>query len=512
MIDQDLAYSRPRATAARLAAYAAEAHRFTEKTVLLTGDAETLATSNGTLCLLDALRLLLRTVKHLHVHVPPQCSALLASVEALACKLEFGTPIVFLEDIPQWQRCDAILSVGWRVRPELPWTAVNSNGWVARVSSGSALLPPECDQHNPVGALGAASFGVSEVFKRLVGLRPERGSMFDRMQFSFYDYSVDPSNLGPILLPELHLPPTLLAGGGAIGNGIALLVSQFNLIGKIWVLDRQAFGPENLGTCVMLGPNGVESLKAEYLSAELCDPGRLHAIPLTGEIAAVKHAFGRTVPFPVLVLAGFDNVSARHRLQELWPDWLIDGGISDFGVQVSAHYWGRSVGCLKCQFVEEVHTDHTTLAAELTGLRPERLASPEDVIRSEDVEAAPSERREQLQRNVGKKICSVVSEAAIKSISSAGARNRFSPSVPFVACASAALVFSKALRLLLEGRDDAPPRFVFDILTGPAGGVELFEKAKATCDCVRRASIIERWRQERLLAPADNLTLSDQLL
>lgn len=64
----------------------------------------------------------------------------------------------------------AILNVGTGVRPHLPWTAINSNGWVARVSSGPTALPADTDQSNPLAALMAASFGVTEVFKRVFGI------------------------------------------------------------------------------------------------------------------------------------------------------------------------------------------------------------------------------------------------------------------------------------------------------------------------------------------------------
>lgn len=503
MIDQDLAYSRPQATAARLSAQAADAHRFTDKTVLLTGEVETLATENGELCLLDALRLLPRTLKHVHVALPPQAGELRARAEALAHAIQFGAPIVFCDGMPQWNGYDAILNIGWRVRPELPWTTINSNGWVARISSRGTALPRDTDRRNPVGALGAVSLGVAEIFKRLIALRPERADMFDGLQFSFYSYEVNPSELGPELPAEIFIPPTLLAGGGALGNGIALLASQLPLVGKLWVLDRQTYGDENLGTCVVLGPGGLRCLKAEYLADFLRVLDRLEVSPLPKELEGVKSVFGCDVPYPVLVLAGFDNVPARHRLQELWPDWLVDGAIGDFGVQVCAHYWGEPRACLKCQFVEEPQEDHRVAGTKLTGLRPERIENAEDVVSLEDVEAAPEEHREELRKHVGQKICSVVRDAALRAITASGSeRRRFSPSVPFVACASAALVVGKALRLLIHGRDEGPSRFVFDILTGPEAGVELSERPSATCDCVRRAPVIRRWREGRALATA----------
>jgi len=81
---------------------------------------------------------------------------------------------------------NAILSVGAETHSELPWTTINSNGWVARVSSGAIALSSVCDQANPVGALAAASLGASEIFRRFIKLVPGRAEPFDGLAFSSY--------------------------------------------------------------------------------------------------------------------------------------------------------------------------------------------------------------------------------------------------------------------------------------------------------------------------------------
>src|SRR5258706_6756700 len=55
-----LALSRPIATADSLGDLAPDRHRFVQKRVLLSGDPTTLATANGRVMLLSALRLLVR--------------------------------------------------------------------------------------------------------------------------------------------------------------------------------------------------------------------------------------------------------------------------------------------------------------------------------------------------------------------------------------------------------------------------------------------------------------------
>jgi hypothetical protein len=159
----------------------------------------------------------------------------------------------------------AILSVGWEVHPEYPWTTINSNGFIARVSSKSSISS-ECRQTNPVGALAAASLGVTEIFKRLVPVNPDRGPLHDALNFSFYTYS-DSDWAGPELPTALNIGTLFQVGAGAIGNGIVHLLSQLGLNGRLLIIDKQDFGDENLGTCILIGPSDVNQPKASTLAA-----------------------------------------------------------------------------------------------------------------------------------------------------------------------------------------------------------------------------------------------------
>lgn len=497
MIDQHVAYSRPLATAATLAASAADAHRFTNKVVLLTGEEEILGLDNGVFCFLDALRLLMRTVANLEVFVPASLCKLRHDVEELARKIEFGNPVLFLDEQPTLERYDAILNVGWRVAADLPSTTINSNGWIARISSTATPLPYECGQANPIAALAAACLGISDVFKRLIRLRSDVAEVFDGLEFSLYTYETEDVSPGLPLPEHLALPTTLLAGGGAIGNGIALLLSQLNLSGDLWVLDRQEFGEENLGTCVMLGPSGVGMSKSKFLAEEITRTTALSAHPLIGNMESLKRQFGIDVPYPELVLSGFDNVPARHQLQDLWPNLLVDGGISEFGVQAFSHRWGSPHQCLKCHFVAPEVTDHQLVASELTGLSRSRITDPDAPITDEDIAVAPEHKQAWLRERIGQKTCSVISEAALQSLRDTEDSEGFSPSAPFVACMSAALVVARAVASLIEPDRATGSRFTFDILHGPANGFELHEAAKPTCDCTNRAGIINHWRALR---------------
>jgi hypothetical protein len=262
-VENDICFSRPMATAERLSENADDRHRFLEKRILVTGECEVLATKNGRACLLFGLRLLLRICLNIVVSLPRECAILLEECHATIDPLTFGGDIIYLDTPGNLVEYDAILCIGATAHPDLPWTVVNSQGWIARVSSGSTHLSTNCQVGNPIGALAAASLGVAEVFKRLVRLRASRGQLLDGLSFSLYDYTIGTTDPGP-LLPE-HLPvQLLLVGAGAIGNGVIQLLSQLPLTGCIWVVDSQRFGPENLGTCLLIGPADVGKEKAAF--------------------------------------------------------------------------------------------------------------------------------------------------------------------------------------------------------------------------------------------------------
>src|SRR5262249_27704794 len=159
---------------------------------------------------------------NIRIHIPAGCGDLKIVSEAFANRIAFGPGVEHCEHIDDLGSFDAILSVGTAVKPDLPWTTINSNGWLARVSSGACSLPGDVGRGNPVGGLAAASMGVGEVFKRLIKLKPERGEMLDGFSFSLRNYRAGETDCGSPLPAWLDVAP-LLVGGGAIGNGAARL-------------------------------------------------------------------------------------------------------------------------------------------------------------------------------------------------------------------------------------------------------------------------------------------------
>jgi molybdopterin/thiamine biosynthesis adenylyltransferase len=481
----DLVYSRPARTAAKLATQAIDHHRFLAKKVLLTGETPVLKTFNGRECFLNAFALLIRICPNIHIHIPAGCDDLRAVSEAFAKRIAFGPIVEHCHHIDDLGAFDAVLSIGTIVKPELPWTTINSNGWLARVTSRTRSLPSDVSMENPVGALAAACLGVGEVFKRLIKLRPERGEMLDGFSFSLRSYLAGETDCGPALPPSLEVD-LLLVGGGAIGNGIVRMLSQLHLRGHIDIVDAQTYADENLGTCLLLGTADLGISKAATLARYLQAPlVRAEPFKMTFEDYARQ---GRRTPD--VVLNGLDNIPARHQVQRTtWSDLIVDGAIGDFTCQVSRHPWPDDVACLVCLFREPPGASAELVQREATGLTPESLARPVTPLSAADVDRAPVEKREFLRARLGKPICSVIQEGVALKISEDEQQKGFEPSVPFTACFSACMVVAEMVAHIMKWPSVLAPRFQFDFLMGPQYGHELPQGRRPSCICSRHKNI-----------------------
>jgi len=378
------------------------------------------------------------------------------------------------------------------VKPNLPWTTINSNGWLARVSSGARGLPADVAMDNPVAALAAACLGVGEVFKRLIKLKPERGDMLDGFSFSMRSYRAGETDCGPPLPSSLEVD-LLLVGGGAIGNGTVRLLSQLQCRGRIDIVDAQTYAEENLGTCLLMSTADLGEPKAKMLASHLQAPGlQVEPFGMTFEQYARQ-----TRRAPAVVLNGLDNIPGRHQVQRtIWPDIVVDGAIGDFTCQVSRHPWPDDIACLICLFRDRAAAPAEKRQMQATGLSQESISRPDDLLSASDVERAPRDKQEFLRARLGKPICSVIQEGIALKLSVEEQKKGFEPSVPFTACFSACMVVAEMVAHLMKWPSVLAPRFQFDFLMGPQYGQELPQERRAGCICSRHKNI-ERARLAR---------------
>lgn len=491
-MNNDLTFSRPLATAMRLGEDALDKHRFLDKKILLTGETEILSTENGKNCFIGSMLLLFRICRNLSILLPAGCEDLLNKSKLILNEKKYPSNIQFVEEKIEFKDYDAILNIGKKVRPDLPWTVINSNGWLVRISSGSQEISSVCSQDNPIATLAAASLGVSEVFKRLIKLKETRGRLLENLTFSLASYATNESDYGPSLSSSIPID-MLLVGAGAIGNGIIYLLGLLPLNGRVLIVDSQKLQTENLGTCLLIDPSTIGKEKAffaeQYLSKKLTAKG------YPEDIHEFSKRLGKDVSYPKLIINGLDNIEARHAVQDFWPDVIIDGAIGDFMCQVSRHPWGEDVACLRCLFQNKVELADE-IATKATGLRIDRVKNELKQVTEDDVKFAPMHKQDWLRERIGKQICSVVQEGVAQKISKEKQTEGFEPSVPFVACFSASMVVSELVKYVLKLPTSLEPRFQFDVLRGPAKGEKFPQQRRCDCICYTRKSNIDKFRSK----------------
>lgn len=455
--------------------------------VILTGEVVVLNTSNGRWCLETSLHLMCRAFGSIQIVLPAGLKPELGEwISGRVANLWSRKNIVVVsEEAASWEEATAILSVGSKVRSGLPWTSINSNGWVARVSSGPKDLPGDVEQANPMAAMLAASMGVTEVFKRIFGVPLSAGPMIESTQFSLYDFTSQPTHIGPVLPSCIELPDTVLFGAGAIGNAVALLLSQMNLSGRLHIVDKQLYAPENAETCTQIEIDGwIGNPKAVRLARWLSENSQL---AVTGEQAWAADAINTSPMLGSmtvdLVLSGFDDIQARHDVQRLWPSTLVDGGISQLSAGVTQYRVGLdNFSCMKCSF-ELPKVDLSKHYKRLIGL-PLRSDQLDSFVTDEDVAAASTEHKAMLQnaRMQGKKFCSVITDAS--DLLEINAVDGFQPSAPFVASASAALMLSETVKALAFPGAKTAQQFQFgNLLLGPEANAITATAANPDCHC-----------------------------
>jgi hypothetical protein len=491
-----LSLSRPLATARRLGEVAPDRHRFVDKRVLLSANAQTLEDATARFTLLMAMRLLPRICPDVTVRLERAPIAFVRMLKAEACRIAFGRPIEF-DDSASTDAFDAILHVGPERNSAAPWVSVVTRGWCVQVATtgGSAyapIIPLKSDTLNSVAAVMGASVATTEVFKLLIGLKPSRGLPASGVPYSLFLYS-ETDDPGPVFPSLLSLDATLV-GFGALGNGIVATLEGVRLAGRLVVVDYQSFGDENLGTCALIGPLDVHREKA-MVACDRLNSETLLAIPFTKDVARIGDL--SLTPSPV-VLTALDSANARRAVQMLWPDLVIDGAIGDYMCQVGFHPGDLSldVACLRCVYPpdSEALAGFRVDPVASSGLPADRVGAPDDIVRLEDVERAPAHKRAELRLHLGKKICAVVASSVAQAIADREMRAEFEPSVPFVACASGAMVVGELVRHLSGTPTSLEPRFQFDVLRGISKGLEFSIGRNERCECRTRRALIESLR------------------
>jgi hypothetical protein len=135
----------------------------------------------------------------------------------------------------------------------VPGRAVRAvpEGYGAHIASARTAVIRPSRPGNELGAAYAAALAAAEAFKHTAQVLPARRVLHRHLRFCPVTLSADLSAAPP--LPGALTLDLSLIGVGAIGTGIALILSELPAEGKLLAVDRQRFAKENQGTYALGG-------------------------------------------------------------------------------------------------------------------------------------------------------------------------------------------------------------------------------------------------------------------
>ena len=393
--------SRPAAVAGRLAGIdVGEAtDLFTTKRVICRLDPDLSANPVAYATLLLAANQILRFCPNLTFALPRAALPMLEpQLWQLAASIHLEPQIRFGDEVDG----DATLNVGRVIRDEANWVAINGDGWLARVATSAGgpayrELPAGFIRSDVVGGLAAACLGVGQVFTALVGqpllARPCELSLFTLEQ-------AEPGNLDPgpqITSRDVPLD-VLLIGCGGVANGWIYAAREAGSRGRAEAVDHQGQRAENIGPYVCASRSRIGTAKAKIVEDELTP--QMEVIPRAERFRFYKARLGYGHTYvPDIVLSALDNAPTRRDVQRLWAQITIDLAAEELTSQVIVKQLDDDGQCLLEAFTDPTGDDAELAAlAEATGLSPQRLRDFETPISTEDVAAAPPEKRQALER------------------------------------------------------------------------------------------------------------------
>lgn len=363
-------------------------------------------------------------------------------------------------------------------------------GYGAHIAAASSAIISPTRAGNELGAVYTAALGATEAFKHAAGVRPARRVLHRHLKFCPVTLS-DDLGRAPGLPDPLALNLALI-GVGAIGTGIALVLSELPVEGVMLAVDRQQFDRENRGTYAI---GTAEDAAARPSKVELAArvlrwfDVRKFPYPLSRLLAAIDEG---AVPWPSLVLTALDTPEARREAQRLWPDRLIDAATGDTMVGLHDHLFGTDP-CMRCLFPEQHDlTSGAEQLADQLGIAPEVLADGERILEASDLRGMPEGQQDRLRPQLGRPVCGLVRALGLTTADAEG----FMPSAPFIslqaACLSVGRLLADVLGVARSGN------FVqYDGLIGPQHASVLQIKRSPACYCSSRAQTIAGVRSRR---------------
>lgn len=252
--------------------------------------------------------------------------------------------------------------------------ATTAVGWAAYVGQEPVDIVGQDD--NPIGAYLAACLAAGETFKHIRSMRPDAGAFAERLWFDAFALRLSAAPPAPRLLPAtIALPPTILAGVGAVGSAfLHTLYATPGLGGELTLIDNDPDGIDitNLNRYVLFGLPHIGCPKASTAAA-LVDHGRLVIQPFDGSWQEWRmQNQGHALP---LVVSAVDKNVARHAIQDALPRLTLGASTDSMRAQVNVYDPGHGGPCLRCRNRSEAAVPDDVVIERLRQLAPGERAT-----------------------------------------------------------------------------------------------------------------------------------------
>ncbi|WP_166680279.1 ThiF family adenylyltransferase [Kribbella sp. VKM Ac-2566] len=343
-----------------------------------------------------------------------------------------------------------------------------------------------------LGAMLTAALLTGEVFKSVTGLKPGTYRQITSLDFC----PVTLTGSDSVAPAPVHVERLALAGAGAIGTAVALILSMLEATGELIVVDKEVFEPPNVMT-YSLGTThdaarAVPKVDLVKAALPLIDVSAVHGT-IDDLIARID---ARQLEMPASVLGALDNIAARHDMQRIYPDLILDGGTGGrAGTTVSLHEARPTGPCMRCYFPnaptgpsleQRIH--------EATGLPLPRIARGDDPLTEDDLRGRSPDERRRLRPHLGRPVCGL---ARLIGLTADDGPVDFRPSAAFVAQQVASLMIGALIARSRTTNLGTTRQVEYDTLYGPHPDMVDGRRPHAGCYCQTSASVIEAVRQQR---------------
>lgn len=492
-------FSRPARLGALITGDSEESivHLFTEKRILVRLEAQFLEVADARETFLFAVNQCLRFCSNISVLVAAGPGQLTRACDSLAARIHGPTAAVEVVEKLTSRSFDAVINVGREVFQDLPSATINSSGWVARVATSGSMTRELCwipGTPNALGALCAASLGVGAAFFAILG-QPLTLST----ETCLFNHEVAPLGeleAGPPLPASPLWLDAFLVGCGAVTNGWAYAVKRLPIVGRLQAIDNQSLRLENIWSYVAVGRESVGKPKAAVIKELL--PPAIDVTARSDQWELFKIWLDHGLEVPPLIITGLDNVTTRHSVQRLWPETLIDMGAGGLQSQVIVKRKNNDGLCLlNALTIPPDEKDWAEGLAAATGLDPAIIASdPTGAITQAEVDAAPADKKAELQKAVGKPRCGHINR---QSLEMEGYDPDFAPAVPFVTAFSGIRGAAETMKWLMGHRYPHSLHFQHSFESGRARALQM--TCSPSCECQMTRGLTKTSRVGDLARP-----------